>query len=596
MLTSTTEEQHSPTSRSASPAKKPSYLNLACCVNGYSNLTTYDSKLRQNINKSREVSPIRPIIHTLQYNRGEANSPYLAVPVPMPIVNDNYTGNNGHLTMDTNKTTTKMLSSPDKRYFSTTTTTTASSSSSMRHSVAIDKDVTDNMGYIRSPAAAAAAAVSRHGDPESPKSFIQQRVERLYGPSALAAGFYSPKRSLNDSANSVLSERSQNSSNTSIHRFKTEFRSVATASPPNGTTTESENHVNQYQMNVGPEKAGEQSSLPVLRHLRPEFRAQLPIVSPKRTVAKTDFATNGGGHHNSNNKPVTTIIPIEVELPAAAVNGQHYSTAKHNKHSSDDTTSSQTPSTNHHSHNNHHQLPTNRQQQSTNNNASLLSSNGTSKASNGVSGGSLQEDSSVNTRVQRMQIKDEPMIIVGPKVAVSNGNGHLNGGGALSAQPDATSANVGAIDPQSTVSLAMPTAGATNGVKNGLYFLEVLNTERDRLLALAVVAEQYMDNLASVSILKQHRAHSNTPFLAQVMGGIRKGRGQGRTFVAVIYLLFSFQSIIFYLRLRLPLAKLIYRCGEFIWGASQCQVHINRSPLRARPPSTSLPWCIVVVF
>lgn len=48
---------------------------------------------------------------------------------------------------------------------------------------------------------------------------------------------------------------------------------------------------------------------------------------------------------------------------------------------------------------------------------------------------------------------------------------------------------------------------AKNGVKNGLFFLDVLNAERDRLLALAVTAEQYMETLATVS---SHKYYTNT--------------------------------------------------------------------------------------
>lgn len=77
----------------------------------------------------------------------------------------------------------------------------------------------------------------------SPKSFIQQRVERLYGPGALAQGFF------------IQSPRKLDLST-----------SEKTPSPIVGSSNST-------------------SSLPVLRHLRPEFRAQLPILSsPKRTV------------------------------------------------------------------------------------------------------------------------------------------------------------------------------------------------------------------------------------------------------------------------------------------------------------------------
>lgn len=536
VLSSTTEELSPTNSRSSSPAKKPSYLNLACCVNGYSNLTTYDSKLRQNINKSREVSPIRPIIHTLQYNRGEANAPYLVVPVPMPIVNDS------HLTkMDTNNTsckmTTKMLSSPDKRYYSSSTTTSSTTMRTTSSSIemTISKDVTDNVGYLKSSSLSSALAAGRHSDLESPKSFIQQRVERLYGPSALAAGFYSPKRSQKDSG-SVLSERSQNTNSTL--RFKTDYRSstvvnssaATAATPPNGTAIESENH-NHHQYNHIDKSSSDntqQTSLPVLRHLRPEFRAQLPIVSPKRSQAKTDFIAASNGDHKSN---------TPVELPSSA-NSQ---TLHAKKYTTNDKTiitpqNTSTITNQLHSSRNHQPavfvvdetvvvLPTSNHSTT----PILLSSNGTSKATNGVYGGAaaavLQQDA-VNSRVHQMQITDQDVPdksamfatspVANPLVSQKTTNGH---GGSYhhNGSQNGGLASVVAIQSDSVKDVAVqipvvvhnngnalqssevPTEAATNGVKNGLFFLGVLNAERDRLLALAVTAEQYMDTLATVS-------------------------------------------------------------------------------------------------
>lgn len=89
------------------------------------------------------------------------------------------------------------------------------------------------------------------------KSFIQQRVERLYGPAALAQGFFilNKKKTRTDSEN-------DNS-----------FRSI-------DTSLNSENETSIKQSCSSP-------SLPVLRHLRPEFRAQLPILSPKRNIENT---------------------------------------------------------------------------------------------------------------------------------------------------------------------------------------------------------------------------------------------------------------------------------------------------------------------
>lgn len=103
------------------------------------------------------------------------------------------------------------------------------------------------------------------------KSFIQQRVERLYGPGALAQGFFNQKRhklksQSDDEDNKVLTEKSVNCPD----RFVT---------PKKSNSLESENI---YSSPNG--EMDSSVSLPVLRHLRPEFRAQLPILSPKKSL------------------------------------------------------------------------------------------------------------------------------------------------------------------------------------------------------------------------------------------------------------------------------------------------------------------------
>lgn len=99
------------------------------------------------------------------------------------------------------------------------------------------------------------------------KSFIQQRVERLYGPGALAQGFFNQKRhklksSSEEDDSKVLQEKSFNCSEIFLTPRNSD-ESLEEYSSPNGEAD---------------------VSLPVLRHLRPEFRAQLPILSPKKTI------------------------------------------------------------------------------------------------------------------------------------------------------------------------------------------------------------------------------------------------------------------------------------------------------------------------
>lgn len=262
------------------PAKKPSYLNLACCVNGYSNLTTYDSKFRQSINKSREVSPIRPITHTVHYNRGESN--YLVVPVSIPI--------NDH-----NKTTSMMdahtILSPEKRFYAQQT---------QQKTLESGRDITDNMNSngcstyfkktmlstaklstVTTTTTSSSSSSSGASKEEAAKSFIQQRVERLYGPGALAQGLYSPKKPKQFEENggsvslsSILVEKSQNSS-----KFNGYATNVFSTNGSSTTTTTRTSDAENENLDASTE-----TPLPVLRHLRPEFRAQLPMLSPKRTT------------------------------------------------------------------------------------------------------------------------------------------------------------------------------------------------------------------------------------------------------------------------------------------------------------------------
>ncbi|XP_055319099.1 probable serine/threonine-protein kinase DDB_G0282963 isoform X2 [Sitodiplosis mosellana] len=290
------------------PVKKPSYLNLACCVNGYSNLTTYDSKFRQSINKSREVSPIRPITYAVQYNRnGGSDNNYLSVPVPVPI-NDNNTITN---TTNTNKINFMMdahsILAPEKRYFSTTTQQKTIEINGTSH------DVTDNVNsngcakfYTRSMLQHTTTPTTTNGTGNTSlalvrdvnqefdangkgtaKSFIQQRVERLYGPGAVTQGLYSPKKPKSDDnqettttrttqISTVLVEKSQNTTFQSTKYVLEAQRNGHLNGLSNNRAVHDDENINLDSIN---------EALPVLRHLRPEFRAQLPTLSPKRTIA-----------------------------------------------------------------------------------------------------------------------------------------------------------------------------------------------------------------------------------------------------------------------------------------------------------------------
>lgn len=217
-LTTKTIDLQSPTVV-AHANKKPSYLNLACCVNGYSNYTNYDSVERKEINKSRDVSPIRPIITMSRQQRSTDN--LLSVPGHPPV------------------TFVKQspLISITKRFASLNIN---------------EKDTPDNAGMMNG-----------NGSVTNRKSFIQQRVEKLYGTTKILTTVKSSD-SIQLNGNGTIthlngSNGSSNGTNGSI-------------------TTVEEKENDEDSMN----------SLPVMKHLRPEFAKQLQFMnSPKKSLTRT---------------------------------------------------------------------------------------------------------------------------------------------------------------------------------------------------------------------------------------------------------------------------------------------------------------------
>lgn len=317
-------ESSAPPQQTSPVAKKPSYLNLACCVNGYSNLTQYDSKYRQSINKSREVSPIRPITHTVNYNRSE-NTNYLGVPIFIPISNSVNDNSKKPIIMDR----THSIVSPENHFYTKSQHTAVDINTAGR-------DVPDNINktscttYFKKTTkftATTSHSVVKLGEKDSSatsKSFIQQRVERLYGTGAFAQGLYSPKKPKSNVENGatvahVLAEKSQNSSKFNSDGHGTS--SITTISSNSSSSTVSAGGHDVENMHV------DNDALPVLRHLRPEFRAQLPALSPKRLTRATKLtstnALNGklngttissnGSNNNYNNKSTSNIIDTETK-------------------------------------------------------------------------------------------------------------------------------------------------------------------------------------------------------------------------------------------------------------------------------------------
>ncbi|XP_055689271.1 uncharacterized protein LOC129793355 isoform X2 [Lutzomyia longipalpis] len=280
--------------------KKPSYLNLACCVNGYSYLTTYDSKVRQNINKSREVSPIRPItVASLQTYSKLDSSGVKRLLLPTQVAMFKQSGDS----VDSHKS----LMSPEKRLFTQHMITTETNGTV--------GDTTDNAKHYRTtkyihpmPSTQPLKMVMDNGGTQNQykTGSIAQHVERLFGPGALAQGFHTNRRSMENGQMAVLTEKSMNSRNffSPVIKVNNKEPIEKGSAQEIGSTMNADGMENLKELEI---------ALPVLRHLRPEFREQLPICSsprryipPARDNLSSTQLTNGKRNHlierNHNNQ------------------------------------------------------------------------------------------------------------------------------------------------------------------------------------------------------------------------------------------------------------------------------------------------------
>ncbi|XP_041780638.1 myb-like protein A isoform X1 [Anopheles merus] len=361
-------------SPTAATNKKPSYLNLACCVNGYSNLTTYDSKLRQDINKSREVSPSRPIIATLHYNRTEtgAGGHLLAAPTLSYVsmnntINNNNNNNNNNYSASTGGNRMLKMNGAGVVNGGAAGRMRGMNGSILSPPSGGGADMTDNVGMfngngsfagsMRTKVISSQSQISSHARDEATaqllmtpkKSFIQQRVEKLYGASEVVVlnkqNYSSSERKyLNNIAND---NTSGGASVKLIHHSSTaqagqqqqhHHHSMGNGTARNGvangaagglhvtnggTNGGSVHDENGKQLNGAAEVSNgsdeaDVESLPVLRHLRPEFRAQLQIFSPKKmpkpaappanrtTAVNGSAATHANGNTAEENVTLTT--------------------------------------------------------------------------------------------------------------------------------------------------------------------------------------------------------------------------------------------------------------------------------------------------
>ncbi|XP_014245796.1 uncharacterized protein LOC106664519 isoform X2 [Cimex lectularius] len=223
--------------------KQPSYVALACCISGYKTLS-YDSKKRHRL-RSRTVSPIR-VEGNQNASFTNQRGNYLSS-VPTRINSqmqsqgkDILNGGLGVANMPVTQENRNYRTSLVKESYSSYNTTTS------RYSSYTETEYSTNGEHIKGSRLITPTNINEQ---LPPSSFIVQRVERLYGPGALAQGFYTSRK--------VNANREP---------------------PPTQETS-------LYSMTLPDQN---EASLPVLKLLRPEFRAQLAVANRKTRASTPD--------------------------------------------------------------------------------------------------------------------------------------------------------------------------------------------------------------------------------------------------------------------------------------------------------------------
>ncbi|XP_072394700.1 uncharacterized protein vlc isoform X2 [Diabrotica undecimpunctata] len=301
----------------------PSYLSLACTVNGYSTSTHYDPV--RLASRSRDASPHRidcdqqtiakPATFSIQNN---LLSPPNIVPLPSQKMENALTQHRNEFYSSLKTSTYMSKQSYSSGIFSSISSskdTTDSCLENGHHSIQNKcvsfetTNVTATNGQRKCVSETAMKQEYTNGT--ETKSFIQQRVERLYGPGALAQGFFitKPQKS---------------------RMYETETRGSATGSERHSKSMNDK--LLEDDLEPGMKQSTSSPTLPVLRHLRPEFRAQLPVISPRRghlevttttiqksiTIPKLKDEIKANGHSKVNE--VDTICEVKEESGTVGAN------------------------------------------------------------------------------------------------------------------------------------------------------------------------------------------------------------------------------------------------------------------------------------
>lgn len=267
--------------------KTPSYVSLSCAVSGYSGLNRYDARARQDCG-SRDSSRDRlPLCLT----RSRDSSPSPTKPDVKNRLSTGFILSNSTVTTSTS-TVPSRSKSVDRGYlrqnflngslqYKPPTGGTSSNLFKTFH------ENTEDRGRVR----IRGNTVPHDRATQNSKSVIQQRIERLYGPAALAGGFFMVK--------------------TPTKPAKEPSKSIALN---NNNVTEVEETVS----GDGP---------PVFRHLNAEFRQQLKLKKRSQSTDKTELQSPIPDQPGTNEASVCDIKIGQEEVVTKSVEegrGHHF--------------------------------------------------------------------------------------------------------------------------------------------------------------------------------------------------------------------------------------------------------------------------------
>lgn len=324
------------------------------------------------------------------------------------------------------------------------------------------------------------------------KSFIEQRVERLYGPGALAQGFHANRRSMEKT---VLSERNIYSNT------PTRLGSGCTGNSPlkamNGNGTGGIYTPKRVAPNQGTNEENEkhlEDTIPVLRHLRPEFRAQLPISSPKRSPPPKE-STNGRNGVKAPEEDGEVLVDQPIKLQFQTVSISKLQTGTTNKFIANGSSAKIGDANERHL-----TVVVNRNEATTSRageNAETIEHNNR-EPDNRESGGVCDDIiSEINNTTRQLSTIEIGAGVVVDKEPASE---KLISKSDLCEEQPTKMPSKQEVENKENV-IAGGGVGASGKMeKDGNYFLDVLNIERNRILELADIIDKYMDEYMAVSV------------------------------------------------------------------------------------------------